>query len=121
MKYKDNYYILGVGTAATPEEIKKAYRKLAFKHHPDRTTGDKAAEEKFKEINEAHEVLSDPELRLVGLGMPIYGERKAFGNLFVKIDIRLPEHLREEEIELFRQLAAVRGNEEFSSTTENVK
>lgn len=320
MKYKDYYHILGVGKAAAPEEIKKAYRKLAFKHHPDRTKGDKAAEEKFKEINEAHEVLSDPEkrkkydqfgaewkhyeeagaqpggfdwskyaadqggqahrvsreefeasfadggvgdlfellfgqhsrqgrgrrsaavkgedldaettlsleeayngstriiqlsgqtirvtikpgiadlqvlrvpgkgrsgrnagangdlyltikiaphpvfhrrgndlhrdvsvelytavlggktqvetlngtvkvdipketlngteLRLVGLGMPVYGEKKAFGNLFVKIDIRLPDHLREEEIELFRQLAALRGKEEFYSTTENVK
>ena len=60
MKYKDYYHILGVGKAAAPEEIKKAYRKLAFKHHPDKTKGDKAAEEKFKEINEAHEVLSDP-------------------------------------------------------------
>ncbi len=104
MKYKDYYHILGVGTAATPEEIKKAYRKLAFKHHPDRTKGDKAAEETFKEINEAHEVLSDPELRLLGLGMPIYGKKNEFGNLFVKIDIRLPEHLSEEEIELFRKL-----------------
>ena len=327
MKYKDYYHILGVGTAAAPEEIKKAYRKLAFKHHPDRTKGDKAAEEKFKEINEAHEVLSDPEkrkkydqfgaewkhyeeagaqpggfdwskyaadqggqehrvsreefeasfadgrvgdlfehlfgqhshqgrgrrsaavkgedldaqttlsleeayngstriiqlggqtirvtlkpgiadmqvlrvpgkgrsgrnagangdlyltikiaphpvfhrrgndlyrdvsvelytavlggktqvetlngtvkidipeetlngteLRLVGLGMPVYGEKKAFGNLFVKIDIRLPEHLREEEIELFRQLAAARGKHDpvshhgphAHSTTEDV-
>jgi curved DNA-binding protein len=63
MTYKDYYKILGVGTTATPEEIKKAYRKLAFKHHPDKTKGDKAAEEKFKEINEANEVLSDPEKR----------------------------------------------------------
>ena len=63
MTYKDYYKVLGVGTTATPEEIKKAYRKLAFKHHPDKTKGDKAAEEKFKEINEANEVLSDPEKR----------------------------------------------------------
>ncbi len=319
MKYKDYYHVLGVGTAATPDEIKKAYRKLAFKHHPDKTRGDKAEEETFKEINEAHEVLSDPEkrkkydqfgaewkhyeeagaqpggfdwskyaadqggqghrvsreefeasfadggvgdlfellfgqhsrqgrgrrsvavkgedldaettlsleeayngsariihlngqtirvtikpgiadmqvlrvpgkgrsgrnagasgdlyltikiaphpvfhrrgndlhrdvsvelytavlggkahvktlngtvkvdipketlngteLRLVGLGMPVYDEKNAFGNLFVKIDIRIPDHLREEEIELFRQLAAFRGKAEFHSTTEKV-
>jgi curved DNA-binding protein len=61
--YKDYYKILGVGTKATQEEIKKAYRKLALKHHPDKTKGNKAAEEKFKEINEANEVLSDPEKR----------------------------------------------------------
>jgi len=61
--YKDYYKVLGVGTTATPEEIKKAYRKLAIKHHPDKAKGDKAAEEKFKGINEANEVLSDPEKR----------------------------------------------------------
>lgn len=63
MTYKDYYAILGVGTTATPEEIKKAYRKLAFTHHPDRAKGNKVAEEKFKEVNEANEVLSDPEKR----------------------------------------------------------
>ena len=63
MTYKDYYKVLGVGTTATPEEIKKAYRKLAFKHHPDKAKGNKAAEEEFKEINEANEVLSDPEKR----------------------------------------------------------
>jgi curved DNA-binding protein len=61
--YKDYYKVLGVGTTATPEEIKKAYRKLALKHHPDKAKGNKASEEKFKEINEANEVLSDPEKR----------------------------------------------------------
>lgn len=60
---KDYYEILGVSRSATDEEIKKAYRKLAMKYHPDRNQGDKAAEEKFKEINEAYEVLSDPEKR----------------------------------------------------------
>lgn len=61
--YKDYYAILGVNKNATEKEIRQAYRKLARKHHPDVNPGDKAAEEKFKEINEANEVLSDPEKR----------------------------------------------------------
>ncbi len=60
---KDYYQILGVDRNATEEEIKRAYRRLAMKYHPDRCSGDKEAEEKFKEINEAYEVLSDPEKR----------------------------------------------------------
>jgi curved DNA-binding protein len=60
MTYKDYYKDLGVGKTATPVEIRKAYRTLANKYHPDKTKGDKAAEEKFKVINEANEVLSDP-------------------------------------------------------------
>ena len=63
MDYKDYYKILGVGKQATTDEIKKAYRKLALKYHPDKNTDDKTAEEKFKEINEANNVLSDPEKR----------------------------------------------------------
>lgn len=63
MEYKDYYKILGVSKNATQDEIKKAYRKLAVKYHPDKNPGDKAAEAKFKEINEANEVLSDPEKR----------------------------------------------------------
>ncbi|GAB4339689.1 MAG: J domain-containing protein [Calditrichia bacterium] len=60
---KDYYKILGVSETATPEEIKKAYRKLAVKYHPDKHAGDKSAEERFKEISEAYAVLSDPEKR----------------------------------------------------------
>lgn len=63
MEYKDYYKILGVDKNATEEDIKKAYRKLALKYHPDRNAGDKQAEERFKEINEANEVLSDPQKR----------------------------------------------------------
>ena len=61
--YKDYYKILGVDKKATEKEIRQAYRKLARKYHPDVNPGDKSAEEKFKEINEANEVLSDPEKR----------------------------------------------------------
>jgi curved DNA-binding protein len=60
---KDYYSILGVTKNATDAEIKKAFRKLAVKLHPDKNQGDKTAEEKFKEVNEAYEVLSDPEKR----------------------------------------------------------
>ena len=63
MDYKDYYKILGVEKSATQDEIKKAYRKLAMKHHPDRNAGKKSSEEKFKEITEANEVLSDPDKR----------------------------------------------------------
>lgn len=59
----DYYQVLGVAKTATSEEIKKAYRKLALKYHPDKNKGDKAAEAKFKEINEAYAVLSNKEKR----------------------------------------------------------
>ena len=60
---RDYYEVLGIGKNATEAEIKSAYRKLAKKYHPDLNPGDKAAEEKFKEVNEANDVLSDPEKR----------------------------------------------------------
>jgi len=63
MEFKDYYKILGVDKTATKEEISKAFRKLAVKYHPDKNPNNKAAEEKFKEITEAHEVLADSEKR----------------------------------------------------------
>jgi molecular chaperone DnaJ len=56
---KDYYGVLGVDKNASEEEIKKAYRRLAFQHHPDRNPGDKSAEDKFKEVQEAHDILTD--------------------------------------------------------------
>jgi curved DNA-binding protein len=63
MEYRDYYKALGVPRGASQAEIKKAYRKLARQHHPDRNAGDKAAERRFKDVNEAHAVLGDPDKR----------------------------------------------------------
>ena len=63
MDYKDYYKILGVERKASADDIRKAYRKLAMQHHPDKNPGDKKAEDKFKEINEAYQVLSDDQKR----------------------------------------------------------
>lgn len=63
MEYKDYYKTLGIEKSASQDEIRKAFRKLAVKYHPDKNPGDKKAEERFKEINEANEVLSDPDKR----------------------------------------------------------
>jgi curved DNA-binding protein len=63
MDYRDYYQVLGVGKSATDKEIKSAFRRLAQQHHPDKNPGDKRSEDRFKEINEAYEVLGDPQKR----------------------------------------------------------
>ena len=63
MAKRDYYEVLGVNKSATDDEIKKAYRKIAIKYHPDRNPGNKEAEEKFKEAAEAYDVLHDPQKR----------------------------------------------------------
>ncbi len=83
MDFKDYYSTLGVGKAATEKEIKQAFRKLARKHHPDVNPGDKAAEAKFKEINEAYEVLGDASKRKkydeLGANWRMYEQAEAQG------------------------------------------
>src|ERR1043165_3451157 len=83
MDFKDYYSTLGVAKTATAKEIKQAYRKLARKHHPDVNPGDKAAEGKFKEINEAYEVLGDAEKRKkydeLGANWRMYEQAQASG------------------------------------------
>src|SRR6202162_3800128 len=63
MAKQDFYELLGVAKGAGPDELKKAYRKLAMAHHPDRNPGDKASEQKFKDISEAYDVLKDDQKR----------------------------------------------------------
>jgi curved DNA-binding protein len=68
VQFRDYYETLGVPKTATDEEIRAAFRKLARKHHPDVAKDKKAAEEKFKEINEAYEVLGDPTATRLAVG-----------------------------------------------------
>ncbi len=83
MAGKDYYRILGVDKSASPDQIKKAYRKLALKYHPDHNEGDKSAEAKFKDLNEAYAVLKDPEKRRQ---YDMFGA-EGFQNRFSKEDI----------------------------------
>src|SRR5690242_17648949 len=76
---KDFYAVLGVSSSATNDEIKKAYRKLAAKHHPDKNPGDKSAAERFKGISEAYTVLGDAEKRKQYDDMRRYGGFGGFG------------------------------------------
>ena len=83
MDFKDYYSTLGVSKTANDKEIKQAFRKLARKYHPDVNPGDKAAEAKFKEVNEANEVLADPEKRKkydeLGANWRMYEQQAASG------------------------------------------
>ena len=89
----DYYKVLGVGKNASEAEIKKSYRKLARQYHPDRNSGDKKAEERFKEISQAHDVLSDAEKRKAydrgsgpfGFGVPGGFDPSSFGGSFSDI------------------------------------
>lgn len=85
MAFIDYYKTLGIEKNASPDEIKKAYRKLARKHHPDLNPNDKDAEQKFKEINEANEVLSNPENRAK---YDKYGEHWQHGEAYEKAQQR---------------------------------
>ena len=77
-EHKDYYKILGVSRDASAEDIKKAYRRLARKHHPDVNPGDKSSEDRFKEIQEAHDILSDKKKRQMYDQFGFYTESGAY-------------------------------------------
>ena len=73
-KPQDHYEALGVDRKASPDDVRKAYRKLARKHHPDLNPGDKTAEEKFKQIQEAYDILNDPKKKQMYDQVGFYSE-----------------------------------------------
>jgi curved DNA-binding protein len=102
---KDYYAVLGIGKDASAEQIKKAYRKLAVKYHPDKNPGDKQAEERFKEITEAYAVLSDPEKRRQydQFGEAGFHQRFSQEDIFRNVDLN----------DIFREFG-IGGNDLFS-------
>ena len=75
MSKRDFYEVLGISKSASPDEIKKSYRKLAMKYHPDKNAGNKDAEVKFKEVKEAYEILSNKkEMHMIGSGMQVWAK-----------------------------------------------
>ena len=97
MSKRDYYEVLGVAKSASNDELKKAYRRLAMKHHPDRNSNDPESEVRFKEAKEAYEVLTDPQKRAAydqfghaGLdaargGGPGFNPADAFGDIFGEV------------------------------------
>lgn len=79
MSKRDYYEVLGVDRDAGPDEIKRAYRRLAHKYHPDKNAGDKTSEEQFKEATEAYEILNNAEKRAAYDRFGVTGERSGFG------------------------------------------
>lgn len=104
---RDYYTILGVARNATADEIKKAYRKLAVKHHPDKNPGDSSAEERFKEITEAYAVLADAEKRRQydQIGQAGFGQRYSREDIFRDVDMG----------DLFREFGFSGGNGDLFS------
>jgi curved DNA-binding protein len=122
MDYKDYYKILGVERKATEDDIRKAYRKLAMQYHPDRNPDNKQAEERFKEINEAYQVLSDPKKRAhydrLGSDYSSWQRRGAPGDFNwdqyggfpsgTRVD---PEDMQDIFSDFFRTIFGIRGEE----------
>ncbi|MDQ1855121.1 J domain-containing protein [Chryseobacterium sp. WLY505] len=111
MAYIDYYKILGVDKNATQDDIKKAYRKLARKHHPDLNPGDKEAEKKFKELNEANEVLSNPENRSK---YDKYGENWKHGEEYEKAQQQQQRQYQQQSYNGGYSGADFGGGEDFS-------
>jgi DnaJ-class molecular chaperone len=110
MIFVDYYKILGIDKTATPKDIKNAYRKLARKFHPDLNPNDKDAKKNFQQINEANELLSDPEKRrkkvnLTGKGFPVYKSDGKFGDLIITYTIKIPANLTDRQKVLFTELS----------------